>query len=70
MSAIAHVPGAAWAAAHRALLLIIALSVVTVAVTLAVFLTTRTPTTSGSTPVRELPRSEDVCPGWTPGYLC
>jgi Flp pilus assembly protein protease CpaA len=69
MSAIAHVPGAAWASAHRALLLIIAVSVVTVAVTLAVLLTTRTPT-SGSTPVPELPRSEDVCPGWTPGYLC
>ena len=69
MSAIAHVPGAAWAAAHRALLLIIALSLVTVAVTLAVLLTTRT-STSGSTSVSELPRSEDVCPGWTPGYLC
>jgi hypothetical protein len=71
MSAIAHVPGATWAAAHRALslTLVLFLSVVTDVVTLAVLLTTQTPT-SGSTPVPELPRSEDVCPGWTPGYLC
>jgi hypothetical protein len=67
MSAIAHLPGATWAAAHRALLL--AVFVVTVTVTLAVLLTTRT-STSGSTPVPELPPSQDVCPGWTPGTLC
>jgi hypothetical protein len=71
MSAIAHLPGATWAAAHRALLLVLAVLVVTAAVTLAVLLATRTSTSgSGTTPVQELPRHEDVCPGYTPGTLC
>jgi hypothetical protein len=71
MSAIAHVPGATWAAAHRALFLALALVVVAVAVTLAVFLTTRTTTAdSGTTPVPELPRYEDTCRGYTPGNPC
>ena len=71
MSAIAHLPGATWAAAHRALVLVLALLVVTAAVTLAVLLATRTSTAgSGPTLVPELPRYEDVCPGYTPGTPC
>jgi hypothetical protein len=73
MSAIAHVPGATWAAAHRALslALVLFLSVVTDVATLAVLLTTQTPTSgSGTTPVPELPRYEDTCRGYTPGTPC
>ena len=69
MSAIAHVPGAGWAAAHRALFLVLALVVVAAAVALAVVLTAQG-STAGSTVLPDLPSYDDGCTGATAGSAC
>jgi hypothetical protein len=69
MSAIAHVPGASWAVAHRALFLALALVVVAAAVALAVVLTTQG-STAGSTVLPSLPSYDDGCAGAAAGTAC
>ena len=60
MSAITHVPGAAWAGTHRALTILVAMALLAVAVTLAVVLLTRD-TTAVSPAFPDLPEYDNTC---------
>lgn len=72
MSAIAHLPGPAWAGAHR-VVLVVAMALLTATVLLAVVLLTGdTPAAAppASQPLPDLPAYEDTCPHARVGAAC
>ncbi|WP_369137459.1 hypothetical protein [Modestobacter versicolor] len=68
MSAVAHVPGAAWAATHRLVVLALVTALVAAVVVLAVVLLTGDATVAGTSPT--LPAHDAGCAGARPHTAC
>jgi hypothetical protein len=69
MSAIAHVPGATWAAAHRAVVLALTVVLMAAAVTVAALLLAGG-STDASPAGPAIPSVEDTCSGARVGSPC
>lgn len=73
MSAIAHLPGPAWAAAHRTAVIVLAVVLLTAGVLLAVVLLTGDTTATAPPAARtfpDLPAYEDTCSDARVGAAC